>query len=93
MTEDAKFYRICAEVYEVLKCCPKEMIRKIPSKTWAMIMTCKDKNVKIEIDPNKPIYEQNISDEAIAMIIEIADKYWYNDEERQELRKVLNGNN
>lgn len=89
MLEDAEFYKICAEVYEVLKCCPKEMLEKIPSKTWTMIMNCKDENVKVEIDPNQPIWEQNISDEAILMILEIAYKCWYNDEERQELREAL----
>ena len=57
-----------------------------------LIYGLKDNKIKVEIDPDKPIYDQNISDNAISIILEIADKYWYSEKEKQELRNALKGN-
>lgn len=70
----------------------EEFTSKIPSKVREYFKKEKSKNFEFSIDPSKPILEQNLSDEAIAIIAFINLKYWATEEEKRELMKKYDSN-
>ena len=70
----------------------EEFTSKIPQKLKDYLKEEKSKNFEFFIDPMKPILEQNLSDEAIAIIAFINLKYWATEEEKRELMKYYDNN-
>lgn len=81
------------ELSEILKICPKWMIDKLPIEILTLIVMNKSDDIKVNINPQKAIYDQEISDDAIAAILVLGMNYWYNEEQKSELRNVLKERN
>ncbi len=76
MEEDKK-RRAYSEVVEILKLIDdEEKIEKIPFEVIEMIKNNSDFTYKPEITSEKPLEEQNISEEAFAIMGWIASRYW-----------------
>jgi hypothetical protein len=81
-----------AEVIAILKLLDAEYIEKIPKKFLSVLEKVQDKDYKTNIDANKSILEQNISDKAKDILIIIYRNYWCSEKEKQEIDKILNEN-
>ncbi len=92
MVQEKNFSIMCSEVLELLKYCPKRDIDKIPAKMIMLLNNNKDINHRVEIDPNKSIFDQLIIEETIVMIFIIFRNYWASQEEKEEIDKILNEN-
>lgn len=83
---------MCSEVLEILKYCPKSDVNKIPMQMIKLLNDNKDINYKVDIDPNKSIFNQSVSEETLVLIFMIFRDYWANDQERKEIDEILNEN-
>ena len=81
------------ELNEILKHCPKWMIEKLPIEILTLIVINKSDDIKVDINPQKAIYDQEISNDAIAAILALGMNYWYNEEQTNELRNILKERN
>ena len=81
------------ELNEILKYCPKWMLEKLPTEILTLIAINKSDDIKVNINPQKAIYDQEISNEAIAAILALGMNYWYNEEQKNELRNILKERN
>lgn len=81
------------ELNEILKYCPKWMREKLPIEILSLILMNKSDDIKVNIDPQKAIYDQEISNDAIAAILVLGMNYWYNEEQKNELKDVLKEKN
>lgn len=81
------------ELNEILKYCPKWMIEKLPAEILTLIVMNKSDDIKVNINPQKAIYDQEISNDAITAILVLGMNYWYNEEQKNELRNVLKARN
>lgn len=78
-----------AEVLTILKCMKIEYQQKIPQKLKNFFERNMAKDYKFNIDINKPLKEQKISDKAIHILAVLNLNYWCeNEEEKQELLKL-----
>lgn len=92
MVQEKNFSIMCSEILEILKYCPKSDIDKLPKKLINLLNNNKDVNHKVEIDPNKSVFEQQITEETIVMIFIIFRNYWASQEEKKEIYKILREN-
>ena len=82
--------QVYAEVHAVLSALGGEYLRKTPQNVLNVIAEKRDKQYKINIDENKPLEEQNLSKEAIAMLAALKLDYWCETkEEKKELQDLL----
>jgi len=87
------------QVEEVLKYLVEDEKRKIPREVFEFINKNKDKEYEWNIDKSKKLQEQNLSDEAIAILAYINMKYLLNNEQKElmekfyELYDKMNDNN
>ena len=85
--------RVNAEVLAVLKALGNEYLLKIPSDLANYLINNSDKNLKVNIDVNKPIQDQNISKEARSFLTLIKLQYFCEtDDERNKLIEIINKN-
>lgn len=85
-------HKAYAEVYEILKCMPKEYLEKIPMKFMRMFEDCSLANYKILIDPNKTLKEQNVTYEAKVVMSVLKYNYWLSPEEKITMQENLKQN-
>lgn len=85
-------HKAYAEVYEILKCMPKEYLEKIPMKFMRMFEDCSLVNYKILIDPNKTLKEQNVTYEAKVVMSVLKYNYWLSPEEKITMQENLKQN-
>ena len=78
------------EVIEVLKYTKKEDLLKIPKFKIDMYKKYMNKNNNFKIDKTKPLEEQNISNEAIAILANLYKDYWATDYEKQRIEAKEN---
>ena len=85
--------KVNSEVLAILMILGNEYTSKIPDKIMEyLIYTSNLKNLP-NIDPNKRIEEQNISEEARTFLVMLKLRYWCKtDEEKKELLKILDDN-
>ena len=84
---------IAKEVTKVLEYADDNIISKIPEKFLNLLNKIAEKSDKeIEIDVNKELTEQNISEESKDLIALIYYSYIANDEEKKQLAKKWNEN-
>ena len=87
------------QVEEVLKYLVEDEKRKIPREVFEFINKNKDKEYEWKIDKSKKLQEQNLSDEAIAILAYINMKYLLNNAQKElmekfyELYDKMNDNN
>ena len=73
------------EVIEVLKYTKKEDVNKIPKYRILLWKTNMKKDYDFRIDTNKTLEEQNLSNEAKAIIANIFKKYWATDYQKERI--------
>ena len=73
------------EVIEVLKYTKREDVNKIPKYRILLWKTNMNKEYDFKIDTTKSLDEQNLSDEAKAIIANIFKKYWATDYQRERI--------
>lgn len=78
------------EVIEVLKYTKKEDLLKIPKFKIDMYKKYMNKNNNFKIDKTKPLEEQNISNEAKAILANLYKDYWATDYEKQRIEAKEN---
>ena len=82
-----------SEVDEILNLTDEKLVNKISKKVRDLIKEEKDKDYKPNIDPQKPLYEQNLLKETVALLTVIELNYWCeSEEEKQEILKELSEN-
>ena len=82
-----------SEIDEFLSLLKDEEINKVPKKIRDLFKEEKDKNYKKIIDPNKPIKEQNLKEETLALIALLNLQYWCEDEQEKERLKEIYAKN
>lgn len=92
MVLEKNYSIMCAEVLEILKYCPESDINKIPKQLIKSLESNKKVGVNVIINPNKGIFEQNITNETIIMMFIIMRNYWATAEEKLEIDKILEEN-
>ncbi len=80
-----------AEVASFLNVLDRKYLEKIPKKFREIINKNKKTNYEIEYDLTKPLYEQNISREAVSIIALMHLNYWCsNEQEKKQLMQLFN---
>lgn len=78
------------EVIEVLKYTKREDVNKIPKYRILLWKTNMKKDYDFKIDTSKTLEEQNLSDEAKAIIANIFKKYWATDYQKERIEAKEN---
>jgi len=78
------------EVIEVLKYTKREDVIKIPNFKITLYKKYMNKNNNFRIDKNKSLEDQNISNEAKAILANLYKDYWANDYEKQRIEAKEN---
>ena len=81
-----------SEMYCILKYFPKAYIEKIPPKILELINHFSDSKYYIDIDTEKTLDEQNISEETKNMLIVFKYNYWSTEGEKQMIYDKLDEN-
>lgn len=75
------------EVIEVLKYTKKDDVNKIPKYRILLWKTNMKKDYDFKVNPNKTLEEQNLSNEAKAIIANIFKKYWATDYQKERIEE------
>lgn len=75
------------EVIEVLKYTKREDLIRIPKFKIDLYKKYMNKNNNFKIDKNKPLEEQNLSNEAKAILANLFKDYWATDYEKQRIEE------
>lgn len=82
-----------AEIDNFLGLLDEETRNKVPEQLRKIFKEEKAYNYNKKIDVNKPISEQNLKDETLAIIALLNLKYWCNDEnEKKRLKEIYSKN-
>lgn len=84
-----EFAEASAEINEILKFLPEEYVGKIPTKLRDFFKKVEDKEYITNIDPNKPLDEQDIKPKTQTLLTILYREYWCNEKEKAELDKIL----
>ena len=68
-----EFADASAELMKIMEYLPKEEVEKIPNKLLEFFKNIESKNYKLQIDPNKPLEEQDIKEKTKDLIAVL---YW-----------------
>lgn len=83
------YARAYTEVLEILRHFPKEEYDKIPLEKIQFYIDNMDKNYNFTINPEIDLAEQNISEEANAIIITLFRDYYATEEQKVKIKKIL----
>ena len=82
-----------AEVDEILDLLDDEFIDKVPKNVRDFFKEEKDKECIVNIDIDKPLYEQDLQDETISLLTLLELNYWCeSEEEKNSILKELEQN-
>ena len=81
-----------SEMYCLLNYFPKTYIEKIPPKMLELISHFSDSKYYIDIDTEKTLDEQKISEETKNMLIVFKYNYWSSEGEKQKIYDILDEN-
>lgn len=81
------YSKIFTEVEQVLLVLDESLKEKIPDEVKKMISENSDKSYVFKFDNSKPIYEQNITKEAKAILATIYREYLCADEEKKKWKE------
>ena len=76
--------QIYTQVYAVLSFLNDTYIKRIPRQVLDLIEKNRDRNYLFTVDKNIPLEQQNLSEEAIAMLAYLKLNYWCNTKEEKE---------
>ena len=80
--------KIFQEVYELLNEFPQKDLNKIPVSIFLKINDKRNRNHKFDYDFDKHIYEQNVNEYTIKVLVEICKKYIYTGAQNEFLNKL-----
>lgn len=80
------------EVLEVIRHFPKEEYSKIPAEKIEFYKTNMDKDYTFTINPEIDLAEQNISQEANAIIVNLYTDYFATEEQKIKIKEILDLN-
>ena len=81
------------EILEILSNMEQKYVDKIPKKLLELFNEEKDKDYKIEINPNISLADQNLQRKTLALLAMLNLNYWCeNEEEKQEILKIYADN-
>lgn len=83
---------VYSEVYEILDILGKEYSDKLPHKLYEYIKNNRNENNMKKFCIEKPIDEQDFSEETIKCIAYLNLQYWCDEEQKKELLKQYNQN-
>lgn len=75
------------EIGCLLKYFPNSFIEKLPNKLLEIISSKADRKYIIDIDTNKSINEQNISNKTKMILAVLTYNYWSNEKQKDIIRK------
>lgn len=85
--------QIYSEVYQIIELLGDRYINKLPRSLFVMLQEKRDITYNPIYSFDKPLIEQKIKKESIAMICLIYLNYWYkNEEEKKEILQMLKNN-
>ena len=80
------------EIGCLLKYFPKSFIEKLPNKLLEIISSKADRKYIIDVDTDKSINEQNISNKTKMILAVLTYNYWSNEKQKDIIRKKLYDN-
>lgn len=80
------------EIGCLLKYFPNSFIKKLPNKLLEVINLKADRKYLIDVDTNKSINEQNISNKTKMILAVLTYNYWSNEKQKYIIRKKLYDN-
>ena len=86
---DEKYAKAYVEVLEIISYFSEEEYEKIPKEKIEFYENNKDKNYEFSFNPDKDLKEQNVSNEAKAIIVNLFDMYFATDEQKELLKQIL----
>lgn len=84
---DESYKQALAETSKVINFMNEDLVKKIPKDILSLIEVNKDKNYKVSILPDVPIYEQNIKKETKGILAVLYREYLCDENERKRLQK------
>lgn len=84
-----EFKEATTEIDEILEYLPSEYVEKIPLKLREFFKKIKIENYQSNIDPYKPLDDQDVKPKTKTLLTILYRNYWCNEEERAELDKIL----
>ena len=79
-----------SEVYEILKYIPMAYLNKIPKDVLNIFKTKRDKNYKVNINPNLPLEDQKLHRKTLILLSVLNLDYWCEPDEREEILLIFN---
>lgn len=73
-----------AEIDTILNFMDYEYIKEIPEKLRNLFKDKKSNNYEVNINPNKPLKEQNLKEESLSILAVLNYNYWCKDESKKE---------
>lgn len=90
MIKESNFRRMATEVLAIVDLYPKSTRDKIPAKLIEELQRNKLPDLKVNLDKNKKLYEQDICEESLVMTYMIYRSYIASPEEQVLFDKILN---
>ena len=87
-----KYAKAYTEVVELLNALPIDEFNQIPSEEIEFYKENMDKDYNFSIDSGVDLSKQNISFEANSIIIDIFQKYFATEEQKEKIEKILEKN-
>lgn len=84
--------QIYTEIGCLLKYFPNSFIEKLPNKLLEIINSKADRKYLIDVDADKSINEQNISNKTKMILAVLTYNYWSNEKQKDIIRKKLYDN-
>lgn len=87
-----KKIQIYTEIYCLLKYFPNSFIEKLPNKLLEIVSLSADRKYLIDIDTDKSINAQNISEKTKKVLAVLYYNYWSNEAEKRDIIEHFNEN-
>lgn len=84
-----KYSRAYTEVLEIIKYLPEEEYNKIPKEKIEFYKNNMNKDYKFKIDPEIDLADQNVSNEAGAIIVTLFRDYFATEEQKNILEEII----
>ena len=89
MISEKNFKRMATEVLEIIKLYPEDVKCKIPSKLIEELERNRQLNLKVSLDKDKKLYEQDVCDETLVMMYMIYRNYIATPEDKARFDEIL----
>lgn len=89
MISEKNYKRMATEVLEIIKLYPEDTRDKIPSKLIEELERYRLSDLKVSLDKDKKLHEQNVCDETLVMMYMIYRNYIADPEEKARFDEIL----